>query len=305
MSEAPAPASVLVPTAVERARRLRAIGLMMLAVTCFSGLDSAAKWLVTVGGFDPWHMVFARYASNMVLLLIVVNPLTTPGLFRTAKPGLQIVRALFLLLSTALNFLALQYLQLADAVSIMFSMPFWSALIAGIVLGRWIGPLRWGAIALGFLGVLIVTRPGLGGMHWAAIYSVVGAIVYAIYGLLTREVTRTDSDRTIMFYGAAVPTVVLAPIILPVWQSPAELWVWLVIGATGFFGLIGHMFLIMAHRDVPAQELGPFVYVQLISMAALGWIIFGDVPGPYTIVGAGVIVASGLWLIALERRGTP
>jgi drug/metabolite transporter (DMT)-like permease len=285
------------------ADRLAAIGMMCAAVACFAALDATAKYLVG-NGYPAGQVVAARYISNLLLLLVVVNPWTVPGLFRTARPKLQLVRGVLLLGSTALNFVALRYLQLAETISIMFATPFITAVLAGLFLGQWLGPARWVAVAAGFLGVLVVTRPGFGGLHWAASLCFAGAICYAVYGLMTRQLAAHDSSLTTLAYGSLVGAACAAPllaipggVVLPLTAYDALLMV-----ALGGFGGIGHWFLILAHRRAPAQELSPFIYTQLVWMVGLGWLVFGDVPGAATLVGAAIVVASGLYLLALERR---
>ena len=289
---------------MDRARRLRAIGLIMITVTLFGALDTAAKWLVTVGGLSVSQTVYARYASNLLILLVFVNPWTSPGLFRGQRLGLQFVRALLLLGSTLMNFTAMLYLQLAEIVTIIFSVPFWTALLAGLFLGQWIGPRRWIAVLVGFVGVLIVARPGVAGaMHWAVVFSIGSAITYSSYNILSRVLAQTDSLKSMVLMAALVPTLALSPFVLPGWTQPEGWLPWVLMAFMGLCATIGHSLLVVAHRDVPAQDLAPFVYVQLVSMTGFGYLVFGDVPGPWVIVGGLVIVLSGLWLLALERKG--
>src|SRR5690348_10842261 len=139
--------------------RLSGIALMCGAVGCFAFLDATAKYLGR--HMDVIEVVWARYTFGFLLALIWSNPFTRPGLMRTTRPGLQIGRSALLLGSTALNFFALRSLQLDQALSITFSTPFLVAALSGPLLGEWVGPRRWAAIGVGFLGVMVVTRPGL------------------------------------------------------------------------------------------------------------------------------------------------
>ena len=147
------------------------------AVALFACLDAMAKYLG--GHMEPLQVVAIRYLTAFLLALIVSNPFTRPGLLKTTRSALQIIRGLMMLLTTIFNFLAFRYLQLDEALAIMFSTPFLVAIMAGPLLGEWIGWRRWSAIAVGFFGVLVVIRPGLGGMQWAALLSVASAIFYA------------------------------------------------------------------------------------------------------------------------------
>ena len=153
--------------ALERRQRLTGIALMCGAVACFSGIDASAKFLN--GHMDSLQVVWARYTSAFLLAFLFSNPLTRPDLLRTTRPLLQLGRSALLLSSTVLNIVALRYLQLDQSLSILFSMPFFLTLLAGPMLGEWAGWRRWTAIGVGFVGVLLVTRPGAGGIHPAAL----------------------------------------------------------------------------------------------------------------------------------------
>lgn len=269
------------------------------ALLCFSGLDTSAKWLNRT--LDPLLVVWVRYAVSVVLVSIVVNPVTTPGLARTRRPWLQGARSILLLLSTALNFFALQYLQLTETLSIQFTTPLLVALFAGPVLGEWVGPRRMIAIAIGFLGVLVVVRPGFGGMHPAALLSVTGAFCYAFYNISTRLLAASDSSATTMFYSGLAGVIVMTPILPFVWKTPPDLLTWVLMLAVGGFGALGHWLLILAHARAPAAILSPFIYTQIIWMLALGYLVFGDLPDRWTIMGASIVIASGLYLLYRER----
>lgn len=282
--------------------RLVGIALMCAALLCFSALDASAKWL----GQDlpTLQVVFARYLGSVILIGIFVNGLTTPGVARSNRPALQVLRSLFLLGGTLLNFLALRWLQLAETMAIMFSTPFLVALIAGPLLGERVGPRRLAAIVVGFLGVLVVVRPGLAGFQPAALLSLGAALSNALYGVTTRMLAGTDSSRTTLLYSGLVGVAVTAPIAPFLWEAPPSATAWLVLGGLGLFGAVGHWLLILAHARAPASVLSPFFYTQIVWMLALGWFIFGDLPDAWTLLGAFIVVGSGLYLIARERART-
>lgn len=272
---------------------------MTCALACFAALDASAKWLNR--SIDPMQTVWLRYVMSVVIVSLFINPLTTPGLLKTKRPLLQAIRSLMLFLSTAFNFVALQKLQLAETMSIMFANPLVVALMAGPLLGEWIGPRRLAAVGVGFIGVLIVARPGLNGLPAAAWWSAAGVVAYAIYQILTRTLAAHDSSQTTMFYSGLAGVVLLTPA-LPVmsWTS-LSMGGWALAALMGFFGAFGHWLLILAHRRAPAPILAPFIYSQILWMVALGYFIFGDVPDRYTLIGAGVVIASGLYLLYRER----
>lgn len=289
-------------SAVDRRQRFVAILLMCSALVCFSALDATAKWLNHV--VDPLLVVWARYVSSVALVSLFVNPWSTPGVTSTARPWLQVGRSLLLLLSTALNFIALQYLQLSQTISIMFSAPFILALIAGPLLGERIGPRRLAAVVVGFGGVLIVARPGFGGLHPAALLSLAGAVCYSFYAVTTRLLAAHDSSQTTLFYSGLAGVALMTPLLPFIWTTPASPLVWVLLLVTGALGTLGHWLLILAHARAPAMVLSPFLYTQIVWMVALGYLVFGDVPDRWTLTGAAVVIASGLYLLHREHVRT-
>ena len=214
---------------------------------------------------------------------------------------MQLLRGACLLFSTTMNFIALQYLQLAETVSIAFFAPLLVSLLAGPLLGEWPGPRRWIAIGVGFIGVLIVTRPGLGIVHPAALISLAGVCSYAALLLITRNLAAVDSVETTMFYSTLFGVIVLAPVLYWTWITPSGLREWATIALCGFSGAIGHWLLIQAQQRAPASVLAPFFYTQIIWMVLAGYVFFEQVPDLWTFVGASVVVASGLYLLHRER----
>jgi drug/metabolite transporter (DMT)-like permease len=280
-------------------QRLTGIALICGALLCFSCLDSIAKWLSPRIGII--ETTFARYLFSVLLVSIFLNPWTQPGMLITKKPWMQAGRSLLLFACTVLNFLALQHLQLAQTMSIMFLTPLVVALLSGPILGEWVGPRRMAAIAVGFLGVLIVARPGMGGIHPAALYTVVGVICYAFYTILTRILAAHDSSATTMFYSGIGGLLLLLPAVPFVWKnpsSPLEMFLMIAIGA---FGAVGHWLMIKAYRLAPAPILSPFIYSQIVWMMLLGYIFYDDIPDNWTLGGAAVVIASGLYLLQRER----
>jgi drug/metabolite transporter (DMT)-like permease len=288
----------------QRRQRLAGIGLMGGAVACFACLDAMAKYLG--GHSDPLQVVAMRYISAFVLALIFSNPYSRPRLLVTNRPGLQVVRGLMMLLTTIFNFFAFRYLQLDEALAIMFSTPFLVAILAGPILGEWVGWRRWLAIIVGFFGVLVVIRPGLGGIQWAALLSVASAIFYAGYAITTRMVMRYESSETTLFYANLVGVLVMLPILPLVWVAPPNAFDLMLLLGLGAFGSAGHFLLILAHHRAPASVLSPFMYTQLLWAVTFGYLVFGNVPSHWTLAGAAIVVASGLYLLYREQkvRGT-
>jgi drug/metabolite transporter (DMT)-like permease len=287
----------------ERRQRLIGIALMCGALACFACLDTMAKYLNSY--MDSLQVVWARYTGAFVMAVAISNPFSRPGLMRTSRPALQVGRSILLLFSTLLNFYALRFLQLDEALAIVFSTPFFVAILSGPVLGEWVGWRRWTAICVGFIGVLLVARPGFGGIHPAALISLAAAAFYAAYNISTRLLARTDSTETTLFYSNLVGAVVMLPVVPFVWTTPSDPLVILLMVVCGAFGSVGHYLLIIAHRLAPAGVLAPFIYGQLVWVTMLGYLVFGDVPNQWTLAGAAVVVASGLYMLNRERMIGP
>jgi drug/metabolite transporter (DMT)-like permease len=290
----------LIDSVHERRQRLSGIALMCGALASFACLDTMAKFLSAY--MDTLQVVWARYTGAFVLAVIISNPITRPGLLRTGRPLLQVGRSVLLLGSTLLNFFALRYLQLDQALAIVFSTPFFVAILSGPLLGEWVGWRRWTAIAVGFLGVLLVARPGIGGIHPAALISLAAAMFYAAYSISTRMLSRTDSNETTLFYSNLVGAAVMLPVVPFVWTTPSDPLVILLMVMCGAFGTVGHYLLIIAHRLAPPALLAPFIYGQIVWVIILGYVAFGDVPNRWTLAGAAVVVASGLYILYREQR---
>lgn len=288
------------PIHEQRRQRLIGIALMCGAVACFACLDAMAKYLV--GHLDTLQVVAMRFIAAFLVALIISNPITRPDLLRTTRPVLQFVRGLMLISTTIFNFFAFRYLQLDEALAILFSTPFLVAILAGPILGEWVGWRRWTAIGIGFIGVLVVIRPGLGGMQWAALLSVAAAILYASYSIATRMVMRHDSAETTLFCANLVGALIMLVALPFVWTVPPSLLDFALLLGVGAFGSLGHYLLILAHHRAPASVLSPFIYTQLVWASALGYLIFAQVPSGWTLAGAAIVVASGLYLLNRERK---
>ena len=154
----------------------------------------------------------------------------------------------------------------------MFTTPFFIAVLAGPLLGEWIGWRRWVAIMVGFSGVLLVTRPGAGGIHPAAIFSLMSAVCYALYNITTRMLASYNSTQTTLFYSSLVGFLAASVPVPFFWTPPASASVIAGMVAIGAFGWIGHWLLIAAHRQAPAPVLAPFIYFQIVWMAAAGYL---------------------------------
>ena len=286
---------------LEESSRLKAIGLMCVAIALFSLLNSTGKYLVTIAGIPVFQVVWLRFLSHGVLNVVLFGPRTVVSSVRSNRPWMQILRSIFLFSSTAFNFAALRYLQLDQSVTIFFLTPFLVSVLAGPLLGEWIGWRRLVAVMVGFSGVILVIRPGFGGIHWAASYSFMAMTSYVLYTITTRYLARYDETLVTQVYSPVAGIVAFAPLALSEWVWPAHWSTVVLMLSTGVWGGISHYMLIIAHRRAPAPVLAPFTYISVIFQTTLGYLVFGDVPSAWTAAGGAIIVGSGLYILHRER----
>lgn len=278
---------------------LRGILLLVLTVAGFSCMDASAKWLNQRE--HALQTVAVRYAGAFLITACFLNPWTRPGILRSSRPGLQVVRALCVFGSSLCGFTALKTLPIPVVTSVTFAAPLIVAVLAGPLLGEKLGPRRAVAVVVGFIGVLVITRPGTAGFQPGMGLALTAALTNAAYFLITRVLSRHDASETTHFYTGLIGTLVALPLALPVWQTPASGQVWLVIGFFAVVGASAHWLLILAHKYAPASTLSPFFYAQLLFGTLLGAVIFGQLPDRWTILGGGIVIASGLYLLYRER----
>jgi len=271
---------------------------MVAAFAAFALLDTTAKHLTQT--YAAPFVIWGRYATALAIVLIV-SPLGGGlAVFRTSNIWLHVLRGGFLMGATTFNFIAIQYLQLAQTSAIMFSNPLWVCALSPVLLGERVGIRRWSAVIIGFLGVLVIVRPGTVSFHWAMLLSICTALCSALYQIATRRAGSTDSAMTSLFYASLVGAVAASPFAPISWSSPG-ITDWMFIFFLGLAGSLGHWMLGQAHRLAPAPLLAPFVYTQIIWMIILGYVVFGDVPDGWTIAGSVIVVASGLYVYYRER----
>jgi drug/metabolite transporter (DMT)-like permease len=279
--------------------RLVGIGLVSLTYLCFTLLDGSAKWLV--GSMPVIMVVWLRFVMHALIGGAVLFPLRGRALVRTRFWRWHAVRALMFVGMTGINFWALQYLQLTVTSSIFFTVPILIALMGAWLLGEKLDRGRWLAIIAGFLGVLVIVRPGSAGFHPAMLGSLANAVLYAVFMLMTRRLAAYDSPETIQYLPSVGAALLLTPFALAAWQWPASALEWAVACLLGVLGATGHHLLAVAHRYAPSSVIAPFLYQQVLYMALFGYLVFGDVPPPAVWLGACVVVSSGLYLFYRER----
>lgn len=280
------------------------IVMMLAAWFLFSVVDTSVKWLVLLG-LPAFQLAFMRYFVHFILSIAAVA--RADSLFGKSTPnqmGLLLLRAGLLVSATVLNFIALKYLPLTTIASIMFSSPIIVSALSVPLLGERVGPWRWLAIMLGFVGVLVVIRPFGAEFHWASALIVYNATALGLFSIITRKLAGAVPAQTMQIYMGAVGTLVLMPMAIWTWTNPETPLDWILMVGIGFWAWLGHDIFSRAHGYAPASALMPFAYSFIIYMALLSYLVFGDLPDTATILGAAIIVVSGLliwWRENLRR----
>ena len=247
-------------------------------------------------------VVWARYAAQMLITTPLAWHHRGPRFWRTQHLKMQLLRSLCLVIATGCFFGGLRFLPLAEGSAITFLAPVFAILLSNSVLGERPTRARWISAIGGFIGILILVRPGSAVFHPATVLLVGAAIANALYQLLTRRLPN-DSYHTTLFYSALVGTVLLG-LGLPFADLPSAVTLrdGVFLAALGLLAGLGHGCLIGAYLRAPASLVAPFTYVQMLWATMYGYVVFGHLPDRVSAVGMGVIVASGVALVAHERR---
>ena len=285
----------------EQATPPAAIFYMIVTYIGFTFLDSSSKFLV-LAGIAPFFIAWCRFAGHVVLVGVLFRGWSNSGRFRPKNLPAHVLRGAFLAGSTVFNIVALRYLQLAETTSIYFFGPMVITALAGPMLGEWAGWRRWLAIWIGFLGVLVITRPGVGVFGIGHAFALGAMLSNSFYVIMTRRMSASETPESLILFAALAPVVLLLPILpfsLTLPDTPVE---WLVLAMLGVFGGVSHWFLVKAYSLATATALAPYPYSQMIWMIAFGWLVFHQFPDIWTLAGAAIIVASGLYILNRERR---
>jgi drug/metabolite transporter (DMT)-like permease len=289
------------PATSEQATPASAILFVFCAGLLFSCLDTSAKYLV-LSGMDPAFVSWVRFATHLVLVFLLFRGWHNPAMFRVRNLPLQVLRGIFLFGSTIFNFAALRSLQLAETMSIAFFAPMLITALAGPLLGEWAGWRRWMAILAGLVGVIVITRPGFVAFQTGHLYALGSVLSYCFYVIMTRSMSAKESPESLIFYSALTPVLLMAPAVPYAASMPPDLFHWAILLALGFFGGFGHWLLIKAYKQATTTALAPYPYLQMVWMISAGYLVFDQFPDKWTLVGAGIIVASGLYIVHREHR---
>lgn len=282
-----------------QARTLIGIGLMLTAMAVLPFLDAIAKYLGQQG-VPVMQIVWARLFFGAIITMPFAWKLAGPRGLIPNMPVMHAIRASLMIAATAFFFVALHHLPLADTLAIFFVQPLIVTVLSPLVLGETVGIRRWLAVIVGFIGTLIIIRPGFQELNPGVFMALASGACLAIYLLLTRKIAGSAPAMVTTFYTSISGAVIMSIIVLFVWQPPtAAQW--------GFFILLaavangGHYLIIRAYDHAEASLLAPLAYTEIIMATILGWYIFGDFPDLWTFVGVGILIACAVYISWRER----
>jgi drug/metabolite transporter (DMT)-like permease len=276
---------------------LRGIALALLSGTVFSASDTIAKFLT--GSVPVIEIVWIRY----VIFVLFAGSLARSTDLRALwprSPASQVLRGLCVVGSAVLFVFGMRSMQIAQASTISFITPLIITVLSIPLLGEVVGVRRWTATAVGMLGVLIVARPGTAGFQPAALFGVASSACWALGMVITRRMATSERPATTLFWSACVGGAVMT-VLLPFVAEALSFFHLLLALVVGVLSSIGQWLVVQAHRLAPASVLAPFSYSQLIWATLAGWLVFGNLPDEWTLVGAAIIIASGLYTAHRER----
>jgi drug/metabolite transporter (DMT)-like permease len=277
------------------------IFLMVITTIVFAGQDGLSKYLATE--YNVYMVVMIRYwfFAAFVMTISSRKPGGVKQVAKTKTPLLQIFRSLILVAEMCVTILAFTLLGLAETHAIFASYPLIIAMLSGPILGEHVGWRRWLAICVGFFGILIILNPGNGIFSPYALVPLAGAILFALYGLLTRYAGQYDNSSTSFFWTGIIGCIAMTAIGLNFWDpvSQADWSIMLILSASG---MLGHFLLIKCYEVAEASAVQPFAYLQLIWASLIGIIIFGEQITTNVLIGACIIVGAGLFTLWRERK---
>ncbi len=277
----------------------RAVLFVVLAILVLPVINACAKFL---NSYSVIQITWARYAGHFLFMLLVFAPRSGLALLRSTRLPLQLTRSSLHCLSAILTFYALGFVALPTATAISFSAPLMVTVLAPLVLGERVGVTRWLAVAAGFIGALVVVRPGASGQDWAVALLLANAAASAVIQLMSRKLAQHDGAAISNTYMVLVGFVLMSLPLPFVWRMPSDLLDALVFVGIGISGGVGHYLLVRAFELAPAAFVSPFTYGQILGATLISYLVFGQLPDAWTWVGAAIIVASGLFILYWERR---
>ena len=282
---------------------LGGITLLIVAVACFAVLDTTTK---VVSASVPVVMaMWFRYAFQAVATTAVMLPVRGRAMLRTAHPKFQCLRGMLLLTTSALAFFSLKYMPVGEFTAVVMITPLVITLLAALALGEPVSALRWVLVVGGFIGTLVIIRPGEEGLDWTLLLPLGLVASNAWFQILTSRMVKTEDPVTMQFYTGWVGTVIASAALPFFWTRLDSAALWAAVVFMGVMGTVGHFVMILAYAKAPVSTLTPFLYAQIAFAMLSGWLVFSHVPDQWSVLGMTLIAicgAAGAWLTVRESR---
>ena len=277
---------------------MKAIIFNLLAWVMLPIMDGFAKYLSA--DLPVLQITWARYFFTVVFTFPVMFFFFRKNLVWTDKPKLQFIRGLILLTANICFFYAISVISLAKALTLAFVAPLIVTAFSPIFLGEKVGFRRWSAVIIGFIGSLVVIRPGFVEINLASFAALGTGIMYGFYLIITRKLSTSDNPLLTLLLTGVVGAVIISCVMPFVWVQPT-INQWSMMAAIGVFACIGHLFLILSLKYADASKLAPFSYFEIITNILIGYYFFGDFPDNWTFLGLAIIVMSGIYIYQREQ----
>jgi drug/metabolite transporter (DMT)-like permease len=278
---------------------LLGIGLMLAAMAILPFLDVCAKFLGRQG-MPILEIVWARMTFGAVITLPFAMRAGGRISLRPSIPLYHVARSAFLIAATGFFFLGLRYLSIADTLSIFFVQPLVVTALSPLVLGETVGARRWVAVVIGFIGTLIIIRPGLQALNPGVIFALAAGFSIAIYMLMTRRIAGRAPAMVTTFHTNLAGAVLTSAAVIFVWQWP-QVHQWILFGTLALIAAFGHYLIVRAYDYCEASLLAPLAYSEMIMATAAGWWFFDDFPDRWTFVGVGILIACAIYISLAEQ----
>lgn len=275
-----------------------AIGTMCAGILCLSINDAMAKWLTS--HYGPLEIMVARNIIAVPMIALIAAASGGFRILRTPRPAVHALRGLLMVAASYTFFRALGILPLAEATSLVFVAPIFITALSVPLLKEHVGWRRWVAVLIGFLGVLVIIRPGGAAFQSASLLPIATALFYALFMISARWIDKAESFWATMFYVALFPLIYAGPVVATEWHGMALAHLPLFFGLA-VFGTLGVTLIGQAFRLAPAAVVAPFDYTGLLWASLLGWLFWGELPDLWTYIGAAVIAGSGIYVVWREQ----
>jgi drug/metabolite transporter (DMT)-like permease len=290
------------PSGAPRHRPVAAVLLILGSTIVFTISDVASKAITDV--IPAFENVFFRYLAYAGLAVVLVARNPSIPVFKPRNLRLQIVRGIFAFGSASLFIIGLYFLPVGDATAINFVAPLMIVGLSALWLGEPVGLKRWIAAAIGFLGVLLIMQPGGASFQWQAVFPLLAALCWAFALVITRRMSVTEPPQLTMLYTAFIGLAASCAMLPFEWVTPPASH-WFLVALVAVTATAGHALIVVAFGYAPASLLAPLSYIQIVWASAMGYVVFGDTPGPASLVGMGLIIASGLYTARSDSAGRP